>query len=29
MFELNQQQAKIANLNPRCEKHGDENVLAA
>lgn len=28
MFELEQAHAFIANVNPRAEKHGDENVLA-
>lgn len=29
MFELNQQQAKLNSVNPRAEKHGTENVMAA
>ena len=28
MFSLNNQEAKIANLNTRAEKHGDESVKA-
>ena len=29
MFEVHEQPAHVANFNPRAEKHGDENVLAA
>ena len=29
MFELEKANAKIANVNPRAEKHGEENKLAA
>jgi len=29
MFELTKANVKIANVNPRAEKHGDENKLAA
>lgn len=28
MFSIENQQVKIASFNPRCEKHGDENVKA-
>lgn len=28
MFELNDATAKVANFNPRAERHGDENKLA-
>ncbi|WP_312252749.1 hypothetical protein [Stenotrophomonas sp.] len=28
MFELNDATAKVANYNPRAEKHGDENKMA-
>lgn len=29
MFQLDKAQAKIANVNPRAEKHGEDNKLAA
>lgn len=28
MFELKNHEAKVASFNPRCEKHGQENVMA-